>query len=56
MDEYWLLKEAEDAVEELFSDTSVSPETTLEHLEALHQDIKERIKLLKNDIKSRDRG
>lgn len=45
-----LVQKATEAIEELFSDTSVSPETTKDDLEALVEDIEIKISAIECDI------
>ena len=45
-----LVQKAAEAIEELFSDTSVSPETTKDDLEALAEDIEMKIEAIDCDI------
>ena len=49
---YLLLQRAEKAIEELFSDTSVSQETTLDSLETLVEDLGLRIEAIKCDMEA----
>lgn len=49
-----LLEEAKRAIEELFSDKSVSLETALENMEILRDEIEMYIDAIKGDIRRRD--
>jgi flagellar basal body-associated protein FliL len=45
-----------DAIEELFSDTSVDQSVTLDDLEEIESDISGKIEALKTDIKHKESG